>query len=121
MTEYEFHKKIHPLIQDRLDEFRQDGEKAVEESLTVCFLKELDFRLENDDESNTEDGKPWLDEVDPNWFVDEVLSVVEDWAGAPEMLCCGDTGFEAYRDFMKIMKQNWEEHKNGEDDEKDPE
>ena len=115
MTGYEFHKKLHPLIQDWLDEFRQDGERAVEESLTVCFLKEPDFRLGNDDDANMENNEPWLDEVDPDWFVNEVFSVVDDWDGAPEMLCCEDTGFEAYNNFMKIMKQNWEEHENGED------
>lgn len=117
MTRYEFHKKVHPLIEKELNEYRIDGGDAVDDALTVCFLKELDFRLGNDDDANTEDDKPWLDEVDPNWFVNEVFSVVEDWDRAPEMLCCEDTGFEAYNDFMKIMKQNWEEHKNGEDSE----
>lgn len=121
MTRYEFHSIIHPLIVEKLDEYRWNGGEAVDDALTVCFLKELDFRLSLDDDANVEDDEPWLDEVDPKWFVDEVNSVVYDWDRAPEMLCCEDTGFEAYNDFMKIMKQNWEEHKNGEDDEKDPE
>lgn len=111
MTRNEFYSIIHPLIEEELDEYRGNGGKAVDDALTVCFLKELDFRLSLDDDANVEDDEPWLDEVDPKWFVDEVNSVVDDWDRAPEMLCCEDTGFEAYLDFMNIMKQNWEEHK----------
>lgn len=109
MTRNKFYDKIHPFIERELDKFRMDGDRAVNAAFAICFLKELGFRLSTD-EGNADE--PWIDEVDPEWFVEKTYELIDEWDRAAEMLCCEDFGWEAYNDFMKIMKREWEEHKN---------
>ena len=112
MKTCKFQEKIHPIIAKILDKYRRNGDRAVADSLKICFLKEVDYRLGWDSEDDAEDI-PWLDDVDPKWFVNESMDVVTDWDGAPQMFCCDDTGYEAFRDFLDIMKGNWGLHGDG--------
>lgn len=113
MTRKKFHDKIHPFLERELDEFRKDGDRAVGDALTVCLLKELDFRLCIDWSSRDEF---WLDEVDPQWFIGKTYELIDDWDRVAEMLCADDSGSEAYNDFMQTIRREWEDGKEGEDD-----
>lgn len=111
MTRREFYKKVCPEIRRVLDHYRDNGVKAVADSFLISCLKEMDYRL-NINADDEVDDIPEFDDMDPEFFVNTFLQLVEDWDDAARILCCGDEGFETYTEFIKMICHNWKERKN---------
>lgn len=114
MTRREFYKKFKPAADRWLYEYRGDGYAAVDEAFDIACVKEMIFRLDYEADDQVDDI-PWLDEVSPEWFLNEFQTWVDDYDNAAEILLPGDAGYEAYCSAMKHIEQEWKETKNGEE------
>lgn len=108
MTRKQYLEKCRPVFEDYLEEMQKDGVMAVANAFDIAVVKEVLFRL-NYDADDKDDEVPEFTEMTPEFFLEDILNMCEDWDNMGEIFVndCGQ-GYETYCQIVKTAGKDWE-------------
>jgi len=115
MTRKQYLEKCIPVFEYYLEGMQNDGVMAVANAFDIAVVKEVLFRL-NYDADDKDDEVPEFAEMTPEFFLQDILNMCEDWDNIGEIFVndCGQ-GYETYCQIVKTAGKDWEAR--GEEDE----
>lgn len=115
MTRIEFYKKCKPVFDGWLHKMREDGYYAVANAFKIAVVKEVMFRLSYDSDDQN-DEVPEFAEMTPEFFLEDILNMCEDWDNMGELFVTAhDQAYEMFCEMVKTAGKDWEAR--GEEDE----
>ena len=108
MTRKQYLEKCMPVFEDYLEGMQKDGVMAVANAFDIAVVKEVLFRL-NYDAADKDDEVPEFAEMTPEFFLEDILNMCEDWDNMGELFVNEyDQGYETFCSIIRTAGKDWE-------------